>query len=818
MILLSVLIYSHPLYSLDYLFKSYSTLNGLLDNSVQQVVSLEDGRILVTTKGQLNFFDGLRFRYIKSNDNNPYELKDYNGHYHLYIDRHGHYWLKNRHKVSCISQYTEDYLNAKEEILNFSVDGQVTDLFCTSDNCIWFVENSSVLYGHEANIRIDIPKGHGELQDLDVYEGREILLFFSDGSISVIKLNNLKEESSSMPYDSTRSKEYSKSSVFYKYGTHYYQLRNGDKSSVLLDYDVANRAWSEVKSFPYHLNNITSDEDSVLYIASEYGLILYNLSTKEISEYPTLSLIGGGTIGTDINAIAFDYQGGLWLGTEKRGLLYSRPFAIPFKSYSWETKDSDRLWPLLKDVQLSSTYKGRYCNCLYKDGKYEWVGTDYGLILCKDGVEQAQFNIDNGLANNVVHSVIKDDNGIMWLATSRGISSLRYNMETGESVIHNYDENDGILSNLFVDGVIVKTEENKIVIQGMDYITEFSPTDVKEMLGTSTDRRNSLKPIFVSLFVDGERINPGQVYGKRVIMENAPSQCERISVSYDKDNIIIGVSALNYFRPHDTDYRYRLLGGSDSTWHVVNDKELRSDDSFDYNIHIVLNKLEVGTFKLEVQASTSSDFTDAETRTLLIDVYQPWWRSRGLVILGILLLVINFLLLLYAMQRNYGLRVTRKNNDNLIFSYLVNVRNGCKNLLNTTVYIDKQHEENSSMDNDKKIMRFFVNLRNYEMAKEDTESYDINDFMKSSSYTRSDIYNISAIAQKMPRRRLQTLYVFYMAAKTLQSVDISIEDLASDYHFRDTQALRDCFDYFLDCSPEEYKRGEMDIDTIVLNE
>ena len=89
------------------MFLTYNASNGLADNSAQTIRCATSGRLVITTMGQINFFDGNRFSYIDPSKESVYSLPSYSGNYHVYVDKDRHLWLKNTHtsmlgKNSCL--------------------------------------------------------------------------------------------------------------------------------------------------------------------------------------------------------------------------------------------------------------------------------------------------------------------------------------------------------------------------------------------------------------------------------------------------------------------------------------------------------------------------------------------------------------------------------------------------------------------------------------------------------------------------------------------------------------------------------------------
>lgn len=100
----------------DNRFYVYNAANGLADNSAQTVTCTKTGRLVITTMGQINFFDGVKFTYIDPSSENLFPLKDYKGNYHLYFDKYHHLWLKDRGDVTCVNLTTESFVASIEEI------------------------------------------------------------------------------------------------------------------------------------------------------------------------------------------------------------------------------------------------------------------------------------------------------------------------------------------------------------------------------------------------------------------------------------------------------------------------------------------------------------------------------------------------------------------------------------------------------------------------------------------------------------------------------------------------------------------------------
>ena len=97
-------------------FKVINASDGLADNSAQTILSLPDGRMVMTTIGYINIYDGIKFTHINTDKGDFYTLPNYTGNYHLYYDSSQRLWLKNKQTVTCVDLLTEQCIDDIEGI------------------------------------------------------------------------------------------------------------------------------------------------------------------------------------------------------------------------------------------------------------------------------------------------------------------------------------------------------------------------------------------------------------------------------------------------------------------------------------------------------------------------------------------------------------------------------------------------------------------------------------------------------------------------------------------------------------------------------
>lgn len=643
-------------------FYVYNAANGLADNSAQTVNCTKTGRLVITTMGQINFYDGQKFSFIDPTTENTYPLSKYDGHAHLYFDKHHHLWLKKRHSLTCVNLTKEMFVhNIVDEFKELGMTDKVEDLFVDGNNEVWLLtEKGFFSTGNQKYYQV---QSKMSLQEMDTYGDKYLLLFYDNGQLDVLDLGTGNLVNSVKAYDDHKAGKYNQTSVIRKVGNIYYQIRNGavngNSVSTLLRFDIDKWKFDTILELPYYLSNMV-ERDSLLYVASAYGYWTYDIPTGKLEHIEQLKMANGPMLLTDINCMEFDLQGGLWVGTEKRGLLYARPFPTPFKSYTWTDKRALDISNLLdRQPTPATTYRGMSVNCVLHDSRgWDWVGTPVGLQLYQNKSNHLPqlFTRNDGLLNNVIHCIVEDHEHHIWVGTSYGVCCLVIENDKVR-YINRYNQWDGVPNESFVNGRSMLLPDGEIVMQALDHVIAFNPSKMKTL---DDSVKFKIYPKLIRLLVNGNDIGTGQKLGGNVILERALTRTKEINLNYDQNSISLTFSGLNFFRPQQTYYRVRQTGpGRNGKWEVFT--PYNSQGLVDRNglLHLPMASLEPGRYTVEIQASMLPDVWETVPYEWIVNIYEPWWRTTGvLAILGIVLL---FLLMIYVYLylKNANLRARR---------------------------------------------------------------------------------------------------------------------------------------------------------------
>ena len=694
----------------DRRFRVINAADGLADNSAQTIKSTFSGRLVVSTIGHINFYDGSGFTHISSGDSR-YLLPKYKGHYHLYFDDSHHLWLKDKGMVTCVNMLTEQFVSDIGSIFQAQgVKGHVEDMFVDSSGSIWLVQGNNI-YSRHGKVSLPLRKGR-VLQDMDISDNI-VLLFYDDCQVDVYDIIAKKKLYSTNSLNHEEVKDYQESSVIYKYRNGFFQIRNGNNKALLMWFDLGTRQWTKVLSTDYYLSNMTVKDD-VLYISSAYGYWTYDTDSRQIEHYEMIKLTDGRELLTDMNCIEFDRQGGMWIGTEKRGLLYSKYIKSPFNVMTWDNPLSVKYAEMMDKVcTYDMLVKGHRLNCTYKDSRgWIWVGSLNGLYYFKPGQKDSIcVKKEDGMVNDVVHSIIEDGKHNIWVSTSNGIVGLV--IKNGKvTFVNSFINSDGIPAEAFVNGRAMRLDDGTIVMQALDHVVSFNPMKMSIMEGNNI----LLHPKFVRLQVNGTNIFAGTEIDGRVVTEKAVSRLNMIELPSTQNSLSLKFSSLNYFRPIQTYYRYRVSGLQDK-WVMLsyyNSKGLVDKNGI---LHLPLLGLEPGNYMVEVQASMYPGKWTTPPVKVVVRIKEPWWRTTGLGLLisGVFLILIIWNIVIFS--GNSRLKMKRNVSEVELFRRIdgfISRAESCRMEKQTRRSVDDESEDvTSGADLDKDAVELLMELVPY---------------------------------------------------------------------------------------------------------
>lgn len=241
--------------------------------------------------------------------------------------------------------------------------------------------------------------------------------------------------------------------------------------------------------------------------------------------------------------------------------------------------------------------------CQDNKGNY-WAGTHKnGLYLCnEEGKVKNHFLEKDGLPDNSALSILRGENGDIWISTNNGLSQYF----ASKSLFINYSEKDGLQGNQFFVQSSLRTKSGELYFGGVNGLSCFTPK--------KTDATNFELPCyFTDLHIFDEKVdfkkeNP---YLKKHLNES-----EQLVLDYKVTVFSIGFTSPNFTFPHKVKFAYKLEG-FDKNW-VYLEPEIRK---------ATYTNLDQGEYNFKVAAI--NPFTNAlsNQKQLKLIILPPWWLT-----------------------------------------------------------------------------------------------------------------------------------------------------------------------------------------------
>lgn len=798
-----------PANALPYVFSRLDASDGLSDNQVQHILQLPDGRMVFTTLGNINLYDGMRFHYIHRNDSDVYAIDGYHGHYHVYVGDHERLWVKDYGKAWCLDLRHERYLKQPEQV--FSETGireKVNDLFVDSEKGLWLVSSKGIWETRKKRYLL-LPKDAGELQDVEVSDGR-IYLFSSSGEVLCYSQNQGKLLYRATAYPESEHANYGRTSLVVKGPDgNFYQVRSGMKSGLFAFFPKS-RTWKQLLDTQSPLHTLIVPSPQMAYISSLNGIWAINLANGKAHFQSSLRTTDGKQLQTDLNTIYQDRQQGIWLGTGNRGILYTHPERFKFISTATQeelpfedslktaTRQRARRPPIFKGQQYNDVHTDRHGRT--------WAGTPDGLRLFFPGQDQYRtFYTEDGLPNNFIHAITEDGHGQIWLSTSDGISRLTVNENADSAWFTNYRQEDGTLKGEYRNQEVQNLPDGSILMGGVNGWTMFHPDSVEIP-------RKDFLPLLISLSLYGEPVHISQdSTHTHPLLPQAPPYVKHFEFNYRQNHIGFDFSALNYAWPTHTYYRYRLIHEGDSTWHIVRPQANSSIIDHKGNLHLTFSLLPPGNYRLEVMASTQSHLWDGPVTDVTFTIHAPWWLTRwayaSYAILLLLLAAIGIRLYIRQTKR----RILRRHKEDILLLRIQHLIERCDSyeqqasIANTRDNKPQEKEEPPISANDSDFLNKAVALVE---AHLNSPGYTVEQLSKDLCMERSGLYKkLNTLIDKSPSLFIRSIRL-RRAADLIRKGGMNMADIAEQVGFSSASYMSKCFQEEFGCRPSEYAEKE----------
>lgn len=825
----------------DPIFTPIKAHDGLSDNQIRYILQLPDGRMVFTTNGNVNIYDGTHFDYIHRSDRDIYALSAYDGFYRIYQSVDSLLWIKDQNKLMCIDLRFETYIADLDNIFfKIGITHRVMDLFLDHDQQLWLLTEQGLIQPNDSLIISDVNK-YGRLQDVGSDGGR-LYLFYSSGIVACFDLKSLKELYHVEAYSASDISKYERTSLLVKSPAGFYQLRNGSRGGFFY-FDPESKTWEAILETDYTLNTLIVTPDNLAFITCAKGIWKIDLVSGERQYYPSLQVDDGTTVSTHISTIFQDQQGALWIGTYNRGLLYHHPSRFAFQKFNqtnfheksqddfnveafqedtegniyvksgsnyflMDINASQKLLPVVsnqlptdiadhfKENNRNHQFQGKWYTDVISDSRsWVWAGTSDGLhLFTHDSAISRIFYTEDGLINNYIHAIIEDKQHNIWVTTSNGIT--RISIDTAGFHFTNFNTKDGTIANEYLDGSVFESSNGSLFFGGID---GFNMLMNQSLLSP----RLHLRPVLRAVWLRGEELKCGIKYDEKVLMPKAASFTRSFIFSYFQNFLTFDYVAPYYLNQDQVLYKYRLEGSKDDWIEVQPDLMSGGLLSINYS------NLAPGSYVLKVMATNNPNNWEVAVSELIITILPPWWKTKTAYFLFLIFTSALASLMIYFYTRYTREKLEQKHREELLLIRIRNLieqRNSFEQGQDQMILEDKSvlpesHEENVQSPTDIDFLN-----RAMELVEKNLNSseYSVEQLSRDLCMERTGLYKkLINLLDESPSLFIRNIRL-RRAAELILEGNLSIGQIAFRVGFSSASYMSKCFQEVYGCKPSEY--------------
>ena len=350
------------------------------------------------------------------------------------------------------------------------------------------------------------------------------------------------------------------------------------------------------------------DERQRLWVAHQNGLDWFD---REQKRFTHMEIPEAGA-GTDLYA---DGAGVLWLGTQDSGL-----FRLDLASAS---ESPPRYTRYQHDDSANSLADNNIVDIFGDSEGMLWLATSRGLdrLDPRQGIF-THYSVEDGLTSNRVLCILEDDQKRLWISTNEGISRF----DRDKNLFRTYDALDGLQGNEFSGGSCMRTQAGELYFGGVSGLSVFNPREIQD---NPYPPRVALTNFFI--------------YNQPAPVDWLSGQPVRLA--YQQDFIAFEFAVLDFHVPQKNRLFYRLEGF---------DKDWIQAANGGYTSY---TNLPGGSYIFRARGANNDGVWSENELAIPIEVARPLWEMVWFQAGGVLLLA----LIAFAGVRAYLINIQVQN-------------------------------------------------------------------------------------------------------------------------------------------------------------
>lgn len=580
----------------------------------------------------------------------------------------GNIWIStNEHGLFCYntkSKTTSQYLHHEDDAHTIS-ENSLYDSFEDHNGNLWIAPNNVGLeyFDHRSGKFYHAPESYNDLSNGNVI--RQILEDKSNNIWMATENGIFLLNTKFKKFSCYSHQPGNKNSIAANNVSSFFQDSKGKLyvGSIGVDvFDDTSKTFSRFSIFEggkdilseTNIWQIIYDSKGIFWFATGQGLISYNPLTQKHSRYRHNGYDSTSLSAASCNGILEDRKGRYWVTAWGGGLNAFDPFTGKFRSFkmhdgpnSISTKsvaglfedsqgilymgsngglitfnpDKETFKIYRHDRNDSSTISCDLVNGSFIETKSVshperqgiiWIATTGGINAFDPSTKKFRaFTTKDGLSDNGVLCIVKDNNGKFWLGTHKGISCFTPPESPFDSKsnfnFRNYNMSDGLPSNEMNYFAVYKDRDGKIYFgtttAGMFC---FYPDQLKD--------NSYVPPVYITdfkLFNESVSVND-----TTHLLSSSIETTKEITVKYSQDVISFSFAALNFVHSEKNKYAY-MLEGFDKDWiYTAATKRFANYTNLDAREYI-----------FKVKGCNNDGIWNEKPTTLKLIVTPPFWET-----------------------------------------------------------------------------------------------------------------------------------------------------------------------------------------------
>jgi len=237
-----------------------------------------------------------------------------------------------------------------------------------------------------------------------------------------------------------------------------------------------------------------------------------------------------------------------------------------------------------------------------------WAGGSEGLFKYDPVTEKfiAHYSKKDGLAGTTVPEIVGDDQGHLWLLTSKGLSIFNEKAPPGKQ-FRNLDSKDGVINSVSTLNGLLKARDGTIYWGGSNGIYRFFPENMKN--------NPYVPPIVLTEF---------RLFNEIVKLDTAIYAIKKIKLAHHQNSFSFGFAALEYTRPLSNQFAYRLEG-FDQDWIQAGNRRYAN-----------YTHIPPGEYVFRVKGSNNDGVWNETGAAVKIVITPPFWQTWWFRLLALL--------------------------------------------------------------------------------------------------------------------------------------------------------------------------------------